>query len=213
MGCDIHAYIEKYSDLDSVMDPSAAYVDCVAHNIGLGRDYTLFGLIANVRSMVSAPRSAKGIPTQPALSYEVANEYYLSISASPVPSFVGKNVISREQAEQYIEQYGLTYANKEQTKIQYPHWHSATHLTLEEMMSVRKDYLIEVISYENELSGKSRKQMLDFIKPKTPESLMRYSFPGSDSPVLYASIKMMQAIEQSSEHGDLKTRFVCWFDS
>jgi hypothetical protein len=216
MGCDIHAYIEKYSQDELKTRPDSCYVDCVAENLSFGRDYTLFGLLANVRATLTAGRDPLGIPKNPPMSYTCASHYYLSVYDSP-PDTKGiiwhKASISREEAERYIANNRASYVNAEKNLIIDPSWHSSTHLTLDDMMLVRKDYLIEVVSYENELSGKTRKELLKFIKSKTPEMLMRYSFPGNDSPMLYSAIKMMQSLEQCSENGDIKTRFVCWFDS
>ena len=221
MGCDIHAYIESYSHSEHLTRPGKYSARCLAENIGFGRDYALFGLLANVRTFPSRPQSnPKGIPTSPELSYECAGRYYMSVCDSDICPNTNCHAyttsITRELAEQYIDSGTSKYTDSTKTSIKDPYLHSATHLTLDEMMNIRKEYLIDTITQESEISSairKKNKKLLAFIDTKDPSALMRYSFPDSESSALYATIKMMQAAEQCSSGGDIKTRFVCWFDS
>ena len=215
MGCDIHAYIEMYSKRDS-LSSTGCWVHCFAENVGIGRDYRLFGLLANVRSPSPFNLSAKGIPNTPQLSFTCASNYYLTVCDGERTKGVCYDFgrcVSREEAERLIQNKQSFYIDDKKTCIQNPDWHSATYLSLSEMMQVRKNYLIDAIEYESQLSGKVRRDMIRFIEDRSPETLMQFSFPESDSLSLYASIKTMQALELGSEGGDIVSRFVCWFDS
>jgi hypothetical protein len=215
MGCDIHAYIEMYNNSS---DP---FVDCFAENISIGRDYKLFGLLAGVRSHNTANATPKGIPTSPGLSYMCGHHYYLNVCdmhnqpnthSNPI-CFHGRRCISTEDAHKVVTEGRAKYVDAQKTIITDPDWHSATYLCLAEMMQVRKQYLLDNVMYESELSGKKRKALVDFIEAKDPRTLMQYAFPEHDSLALYASIKTMMALESGSGENEIKTRFVCWFDS
>lgn len=216
MGCDIHAYIEMYNSNNK--DP---FVDCFAENISIGRDYKLFGLLAGVRSMHPENLDPKGIPTAPGLSYMCTHHYYLSVCDSHnrnntvyhTGCYDGSRCVSTEEAEKMVSEGRSKYVDAQKTLITNPDWHSATYLCLAEMMRIRKTYLIENVLYESELSGKKRKALVDFIEAKDPRTLMQYAFPEHDSLALYATIKTMMALESGSGENEVKTRFVCWFDS
>lgn len=211
MGCDIHAHIEMYSSRECAQSPNNCWVHCFAENIGIGRDYTLFGLLANVRHFGQHNMNPKGIPSKPKLSYACANRYYLNVTDNKERHT--DKCVSREQAEKYVLDGSAIYINDEKTILTNPGYHSATYLSLSEMLAVRKNYLLQSVSYRSELSSTSQDNVLEFIRSKHPDVLMQYSFPEYDSLSLYAAIKAMQALELGSDDGDITSRFVCWFDS
>jgi hypothetical protein len=211
MGCDIHAYVEMYYS-----HKSNSFVDCFVENISMGRDYKLFGLLADVRSIHPENLQPKGIPTTPELSYMCAHHYYLSVCEHDKNNSVYygySRSILRDEAEKLIAQGRTAYIDAGKTIITNPDYHSATYLCLAEMMQVRKRYLIDNVMYESELSGKKRKSLVDFMESKDPRTLMQYAFPEHDSLALYATIKTMMALESGAGENEVKTRFVCWFDS
>lgn len=219
MGCDIHAYIESYSSEDYNNDPKRCFVNCFAENVHFGRDYKLFGLIANVRSMNNKSNmDPKGVPTSPEMSYVCSHHYYLSVcddSAAAGTAYAwlrSDRSVTRQAADKMVSDGSSKYIDSNKNTIIDPDWHSATYLHLDEMMKVRKAYLLDTILYESEIAGKKRKELVEFIESKDPVTLMQYSFPEHDSLGFYVAIKTMQAIESGSG-GDVKSRLVCWFDS
>lgn len=225
MGADIHAYIEFYSEEDYVRNPSLCYVHCFSHGeLDFGRNYTLFGLLAGVRSMNGPVYSVRGIPDTPPLSYTCSNEYYITVvDAEPKIQDYYQNFmhprrwVTREKAEKLVHEnscgYGrkLEYKDASKKELQDPSYHSATHLTVDELCLIRKHYLLEVIEFQSELNRKNKKQLFDFISSKNEIELLNFSFPPHECPIFYSTIKAMKALENSST--TLKTRFVCWFDS
>lgn len=218
MGADIHAYVESYSKSDYTNTPGRCYVDYFSGELNFGRNYTLFGLIAGVRSMNGPIYPVRGIPTAPGLSFGCEYDLYVNVVEREEDlrngcMFSCSRSILRTEAENWITSHHANYVNAEKTKISNPSYHSMTYLSLEELSNVRKQYLLEHIEYESELSRKNKKHLIDFIQQKTGKELIQFSFPGNECVSLYATLKIMQAIEDSSIDNDIVTRFVCWFDS
>lgn len=221
MGCDIHPYIEYFykNELAQCVDTSTSQT--FGQEIFFGRNYTLFGLIAGVRSGNSKPPfPPKGIPTKPPLSIECCNSLYTYISDDIIPSYNddGKKYITRQDAEDLFSFWSpnknIIYADLAKTKIITPGYHSMTYLSLPELLSIRKLYLLEVIEYDSVVSNKTSKtkiDLLNFIEKEDPCSLMRYSFSEFDCKMLYVTLSAMLALEKCDSN--IETRFVCWFDS
>lgn len=217
MGCDIHAYIEHYSKKDLVA--GKCFVDSYSSRVNFGRDYLLFGLIAGVRSMEAPVVDAKGLPTNPPMSWECSNEYYLRIVSdeeyeTSKRDLLGQRLISKSKLEQISTYYGGKTQVNGQNMIPDPDYHTVTWLTLDELLMIRKRYLLEYIQFYDELScisNKKRKELIKFIQDKDEKTLMKYTFHPYESLSLYTSICAMMAMERTSD--DIATRFICWFDS
>lgn len=214
MGCDIHVYIECYSKQSSLSGGSS-YVDTIFDKVSFGRNYTLFGLLAGVRSMDRPVVPPRGVPTQPELSWAASRDYYIKV----VPDdeftrrmdYSSQQIIKQSELEELkSDPYRKLNITSEKMLVN-PDWHSSTWLSLEELMLVRKQYLINNIQYYSEISGKRRKELVSFISNKSEFDLMKYVFQPYEYAPLHAVISAMSSLEKTDD--DIKTRFVCWFDS
>lgn len=137
MGCDIHAYIE-YEDFKT--REGEWFISCFGHP-RLGRNYTLFALMAGVRydpridnyQPLFAPR---GIPVGP-LSYEVKDNLLLVVNDKGAEEG-WSNYISVEQAQNWIERGRSD--RYDETHIIAPDWHSVSWLTTPELEQVKAVY-------------------------------------------------------------------------
>lgn len=211
MGCDIHAYIEFFSKTEH-KSTSNCFVRGFSGQLSLGRDYTLFGLIAGVRHNVPPLIKPKGIPTEPGLSYEVADDYYLNVVSDEAVR-IPPNSIRQSLADEYVSDAYSQYIDESKLKITNPNFHTPTHLTLDELLTIRKMYLLEIIEFWANISTQKKSDMLNFIRKTGARELMKFAFPEYDNQSLYAAICTMMALERCSESGDTATRLVCWFDS
>lgn len=92
-----------------------------------------------------------------------------------------------------------------------PNWHTPGYLHKNELIEIRRRYLIETIEYEStSYKGVKRKDALATIKNSSEVELMRCVFPSIECVPLNVTIASMIAIENS---GDYQSRFVFWFDS
>lgn len=217
MGCDIHAYVEFYSKKDLSLYQSYS-ASAFAGDIMFNRDYVLFGVLAGVRCMVDPAFPVRGLPTAPEVSFDIQAEYFLRVvdeaEVQHHMDYFGRQVVTKEKAEQMVKKYGVQYANTEKTLLANPDWHTPTWLTLPELMEVRKKYLLEQIQFYSDIRSKKKiQQMVDFIENTSAEKLMSFSFTEHDSLVLNATIASMAALERTCKDNDIVSRFVCWFDS
>lgn len=217
MGCDIHAFIETFSKQENAKN-DMCYVDCFSGEVSFGRDYVLFGMLAGVRHSIPPVFRPRGIPNNPCLSDIAANRYFMKVLDSSTPNnsllnVTGSNCISREGAEVYVSEGTTTYTDDSNSSIIDPSWHTPTWLTLDELLEVRKVYLIEIVQYYSKLSGKKIKELVSFLQSKDAKTLMRYSFPPYENTKFYATLCAMLALERSSDDNDIQSRLVCWFDS
>lgn len=214
MGCDIHAFIELYSKQEYAKH-DACFVDCFAEEVSFGRDYVLFGLLAGVRHHAHPVISPRGLPNDPKMSHQADSRYHMTVLDCPNPEdvFMGFNCISRERAEVYVNSGSTHYSDDKKNRIVDPAWHTPTWLTLDELIELRKIYLIEVIEHYSDLCGKNRKELINFVKSKDARALMRYSFPPHENTKFYATLCTMQALERGSDCNDTHSRLVLWFDS
>jgi hypothetical protein len=211
MGCDIHAYIEFFSKSD-FKNSRKCFVDCFAGELSFGRDYILFGLVAGVRHHLPPLIKARGIPTEPELSYTVSDAYYLNVVADDAARF-SDNSIRRTLAEEYVSEGYAHYTDSTKSHITNPNYHSATYLTLDELLTIRKMYLTEIVEFYANISNTKKKDLLSFIQKTSTRELMKFSFPDYENVGLYTTICTMMALERVSEDSDTSTRLVCWFDS
>lgn len=215
MGCDIHAHIEYYPESNG---SSPVYTHTFATNLDLGRNYTLFSLMAGVRGLCLPVTYPKGLPTSPPVGYVVSYNYYSFVvedleSVAGLKEAAHKNfqnsVITREKADELVSK-GTPYYNQEKTLIANPDYHTPSWLTLGEMLRVRQKYLLEAIEYESDMRGKRRRNALDLIDDCSPEELMAHNFGDIEYVPLNATIAAMMILER---HTKYRSRLVFWFDS
>jgi hypothetical protein len=210
MGCDIHAHLEYFDTTDST-----PWVNCYAHYINFGRNYTLFNALAGVRGMGDCVVDPRGLPTSPTVSSDVFNLFYCKI-VDVMPkqrSLFEHNTryMLREEAETYKSSRSLVEIEVHGEKyMQYPSWHTPSHLCLSEMIAVRRQYLLDVMDMDLVYKGKKRRDAINIIETSNDYDLMKSCFLELECPALNATIASMIAIENS---GTYKTRFVFWFDS
>jgi hypothetical protein len=211
MGCDIHAHIEFFSKTEH-KTTSNCFVRCFSGELSFGRDYILFGLMAGVRHSVPPIIKPKGIPTTPTLSYEVTDAYYLNVISDEAPR-APTNSIRESLAKEYVSEAYSIYVDDSKLRITNPNFHTPTWLTLDELLIIRKMYLLETVEFWANISKQKKIDMLNFIKSTGARELMKYSFPDYENSVLYAAVGTMMSLERVSENADTETRLVCWFDS
>lgn len=213
MGCDIHAHVEYYDTRCGQVEFNRAV--CHSANIFMGRNYTLFNLLAGVRGIGGPLFDTRGIPDRPCLSFDVENKYYLTVvdDLPKVPgtnNFSYENYVLREEAERLVASGSSTF-HVDNHKISNPNWHTPSFLFMKELIEIRRHYLIQMIEYETtEYKGRKRKDVLNTIKNSDEYELMRVVFPSIECVGLNATIATMIAIENT---GDNHSRFVFWFDS
>lgn len=211
MGCDVHAYIEFFSKTES-KNTNNCFVRCFSGEQSLGRDYTLFGLMAGVRHTVPPLIKPKGIPTQPNLSYQAADAYYLNVVSDDAVR-MPLNSIRQSVANEYVSEAYATYVDNSKLRITNPNFHTPTHLTLNELLTIRKMYLLEIIEFWANISNTKKSELLNFIRGTGARELMKFCFPEHENQSFYATICTMISLERCSENNDTETRLVCWFDS
>lgn len=206
MGCDIHAFIEYYDSGVKVPFSRAHYYT----QPQFGRCYTLFNLMAGVRGFGPPVVAQKGMPKSPEISLEVFEMSTLAITDN-MPSVWNAHCIHREEADRLVLDGKADYVTVDKSRITHPHIHSHTWLTIDELIEVRRKFLLENIHYDNSTyKGKKLKDAEDKILTSDPVELMRSVFPSIEYPALNATIAAMIALEKSE---DYKTRLVFWFDS
>lgn len=133
MGCDAHMYVEykKESFRDN-------YWSNVGGRINPGRNYWMFGLIAEVRCKFPNSLKPKGLPEN--LGYQsnsdahcyINDEYaddnneYVTLATAERWAGYGEKIIYREDGKPW--------------KVTHPDWHSHTWLTYDEFKAVIDNY-------------------------------------------------------------------------
>jgi hypothetical protein len=164
MGCDIHAYLDvvDWEPNEKTGDPG--WTSTFAARLDLGRDYTLFGVLAGVRggTPVYSPR---GLPEFKEMGFATSRDYWLQVTDAPACEFCGEcNHVSPQDVAAWrvktIEVGGITYA-------QHPDWHHPSWLYHHELEKVVEAYpddkgylgrLKGVMSMMKALNGKKRKR-------------------------------------------------------
>ena len=164
MGCDIHAYLDV---IEAEPDPNSNYagwVSTFASDLSLGRDYSLFGVLAGVRggTAVFTPR---GLPPFEELGFRTRAEYWLDITDTPPCEYCGEcNHVTPNDVKAWG---GRTLTYKDTTYCQHPDWHTPSwlyHHELEEVVEAYpedKKYLTNltgVMALMKTLNGRKRKR-------------------------------------------------------
>lgn len=211
MGCDIHCYLEYYSEESK---PNVPYVHSFSYDqIAFGRDYLLFGCLAGVRHAIKPIVEPRGLADDPEFGWVVKNKLFLKI-IDEEPNSTEYNCISRTEAERLLSSTQNKYTTKKMQNdgvIVNPDYHTISWVSLSELLKIRKLYLLENVKYWSDLSGKKRKELTDFIDNTSESDLFNYTFGENDSAVLYSTILCMTGFERMSTY--TKTRLVFWFDN
>ena len=130
MGSDCHMYIQYKSKTDS-----DKWWWSFGGKLNPGRDYTMFGILANVRnSDLPNYYDPKGLPSHE-LSYECENDLYLYITKDG--NCENETTLARAKS------WGCTIINDNQGnpyKVKRPDWHSHSWLTRKELKQAFKWY-------------------------------------------------------------------------
>ena len=137
MGCDVHAFID-YDDFKT--REGDWYVSNFASHVDIGRNYTLFALMAGVRYDENRMGGKlpmfepRGIPNK--VSWSVKDEYTLWVIDDDEED--SERSAKRSQALKWIAQ-GISEMFDEHY-ITHPDWHSASWLTADELDQVNTAY-------------------------------------------------------------------------
>lgn len=178
MGCDIHLMAEIKHSKDN-------YWQTALNQPYLGRNYTLFALIAGVRGYFEESLEPKGFPND--ASYATVAEYTLEIDRQ----------IRSEDAKQMVEEGHSRYLSNYQ--IVHPDFHSATYLSLEELKEIIKianNKIYEEILHESEEYGLETPEVENYLHPY--RALIEYLN-------YYDNLKI--------DDGSYECRVVIWFDN
>jgi len=121
MGCDIHCYVE-YRRPEWTQD----FWNGFGGRINPGRNYEMFGRMADVRGSGPPVVEQRGIPEK--LGWAARNDWYLFITEHP-----GDGYVTHETALRYAS-YGrkIVEQNGKPTWVEHPDWHTPSWLTIEE---------------------------------------------------------------------------------
>lgn len=136
MGCDIHPFID-YDDF--ITREGEPWVSCFAGRVDLGRNYTLFALMAGVRYDENRMDGKlplfepRGLPAN--VSWKVREEYYRFIEDDST----WERAVSSTDAERWVKAGYSTYSDDEKY-VSGPDWHSASWLNADELELVSATY-------------------------------------------------------------------------
>ena len=183
MGCDIHAYLEYYDSTHGSISNTTGRCD---FDVQCYASDICFWRNYSLFNLLAGVRGIGG----PVFNVR-------GIPSSPKLSF--------HVAFKYHEKNG---AEKFEPN---PNWHTPGYLFKNELIEIRRRYLIETMEYEStEYKGTKRKTALSTLKNSNEVELMKCVFPSIECVPLNATISSMIAIENS---GNYQSRFVFWFDS
>lgn len=133
MGCDAHMYVEykKESFRDN-------YWSSVGGRINPGRNYWMFGLIAEVRCDFPNSLKQKGLPEN--LGYKANSDAHMYINDEYADDY--NEYVTLATAEKWAG-YGekiIYHEDGKPWKVTHPDWHSHTWLTCDEFKSVIDNY-------------------------------------------------------------------------
>lgn len=219
MGCDIHVCID-YDDFKT--REGNWWVSSFATNIGFGRNYTLFTLMAGVRydartdnyKPLFAPR---GIFER--LSFSTLNEYTLRISDEGAENGWDKCVSSAQAQKWLTEGWSIKIGSD---SISSPDWHSASWLNVEELKQIKKAY--QEIKFFDSAWFQYNSPSKQPIPPNGTAQEMVNPFSGTPEwyvtvgeaktyPVPETFNAIIAAMEALNEDNPERSRLVFWFDN
>ena len=207
MGCDIHLYIE-YKSKKTEFDGYDSGWQSFGKSINPGRNYAMFGLMANVRNCYSDGKlpvlvEPRGMPDDATYSTADDNRIYISETES-------EDYVCMETAEGWVNSGSSKFINNKDgnpTWVTQPDWHSHSWLTTSEFESVLNKYLeLETGWHKVRVEEHNKMVERENIQPDS----WAYAPPSiNDEPeyqVVLASLKRFEELGYDA-------RIVFWFDN
>jgi hypothetical protein len=207
MGCDIHLYIE-YKSKKTEFDGYKNSWHSFGGRINPGRNYAMFGLMANVRNCYSDGKlpvlvEPRGMPEDAGYTATDDNRIYISETES-------EDYVCMETAKRWVNSGSSKFINNKDgnpTWVTQPDWHSHSWLTTSEFESVLNKYL--------ELESGWHKERVDTHNKMVerqniqPDSWV-YAPPDMDIEPEYQVV--LASLKRFEELG-YDARIVFWFDN
>jgi hypothetical protein len=207
MGCDIHLYIE-YKSKKPQYDGRESTWHSFGKSINPGRNYAMFGLMANVRNCYSDGKlpvlvEPRGMPDDATYSTADDNRIYISETES-------EDYVCMETAKRWVNSGSSKFINNKDgnpTWVTQPDWHSHSWLTTSEFESVLNKYLeLETGWHKVRVEEHNKMVERENIQPDS----WAYAPPSiNDEPeyqVVLASLKRFEELGYDA-------RVVFWFDN
>ena len=207
MGCDIHLYIE-YKSKKTEFDGYDSGWQSFGKSINPGRNYAMFGLMANVRNCYSDGKlpvlvEPRGMPEDAGYTATDDNRIYISETKS-------EDYVSMETAKRWVNSGSSKFINDKDgnpTWVTQPDWHSHSWLTTSEFESVLNKYLeLEAGWHKERVDTHNKWLQKENIQPDS----WAYAPPSiNDEPeyqVVLASLKRFEELGYDA-------RIVFWFDN
>ena len=207
MGCDIHLYIE-YKSKKPQYDGRESTWHSFGKSINPGRNYAMFGLMANVRNCYSDGKlpvlvEPRGMPEDAGYTATDDNRIYISETKS-------EDYVSMETAKRWVNSGSSKFINNKDgnpTWVTQPDWHSHSWLTTSEFESVLNKYLeLETGWHKVRVEEHNKMVERENIQPDS----WAYAPPSiNDEPeyqVVLASLKRFEELGYDA-------RVVFWFDN
>ena len=207
MGCDIHLYIE-YKSKKPQYDGRESTWHSFGKSINPGRNYAMFGLMANVRNCYSDGKlpvlvEPRGMPEDAGYTATDDNRIYISETES-------EDYVCMETAKRWVNSGSSKFINNKDgnpTWVTQPDWHSHSWLTTSEFESVLNKYLeLETGWHKVRVEEHNKMVERENIQPDS----WAYAPPSiNDEPeyqVVLASLKRFEELGYDA-------RVVFWFDN
>jgi hypothetical protein len=207
MGCDIHLYIE-YKSKKPQYDGRESTWHSFGKSINPGRNYAMFGLMANVRNCYSDGKlpvlvEPRGMPEDAGYTATDDNRIYISETES-------EDYVCMETAKRWVNSGSSKFINNKDgnpTWVTQPDWHSHSWLTTSEFESVLNKYLeLEAGWHKVRVEEHNKMVERENIQPDS----WAYAPPSiNDEPeyqVVLASLKRFEELGYDA-------RVVFWFDN
>jgi hypothetical protein len=207
MGCDIHLYIE-YKSKKTEFDGYDSGWQSFGKSINPGRNYAMFGLMANVRNCYSDGKlpvlvEPRGMPEDAGYTATDDNRIYISETKS-------EDYVCMETAKRWVNSGSSKFINDKDgnpTWVTQPDWHSHSWLTTSEFESVLNKYLELETGWHKVRVEEHNKMVKEYnIQPDS----WAYAPPSMvDEPeyqVVLASLKRFEELGYDA-------RVVFWFDN
>jgi len=207
MGCDIHLYIE-YKSKKPQYDGRESTWHSFGKSINPGRNYAMFGLMANVRNCYSDGKlpvlvEPRGMPEDAGYTATDDNRIYISETES-------EDYVCMETAKRWVNSGSSKFINNKDgnpTWVTQPDWHSHSWLTTSEFENVLNKYLeLESGWYKERVEEHNKMVERENIQPDS----WAYAPPSiNDEPeyqVVLASLKRFEELGYDA-------RIVFWFDN
>jgi hypothetical protein len=207
MGCDIHLYIE-YKSKKPQYDGRESTWHSFGKSINPGRNYAMFGLMANVRNCYSDGKlpvlvEPRGMPEDAGYTATDDNRIYISETES-------EDYVSMETAKRWVNSGSSKFINDNDgnpTWVTQPDWHSHSWLTTSEFESVLNKYLeLETGWHKVRVDEHNKMVERENIQPDS----WAYAPPSiNDEPEYQVVLTILKRFEELG----YDARIVFWFDN